>query len=296
MREKKRNQTTGNCHQPADIWEDSQSLNEAFERLAQPLLKEKEALKKENERLKLRIDGLDKLILNLKKQVFDTNLSLSTFHDLNNLLVAIIGNASMILSGYQVSPAIDKYVRSLLFAGEQCRDLIVNAREILQRGNTRKISVNVNVVIMRVSRLLNTSLELDLDKADPIIVINKAEFARIILNLIKNASEALGENGSIRVSTAVIKTNKNDDGYDNVFADDKRGRVLITVSDTGCGMDKQTQHRAFDIDFSTKNNHLKRGLGLPLVRELVEGNGGRITLNSWPGKGTSFYVSFPVTV
>jgi signal transduction histidine kinase len=118
----------------------------------------------------------------------------------------------------------------------------------------------------------------------PAIWANATQVRQLVMNLLTNASEALGDRpGSITFTTThVIPA----DG-DSI----KKGHVLLEVSDTGCGIREEIQHKVFDPFFTTKAQG--RGLGLSAVYGIARGFGGSVRVRSVPGQGSTFEVLFP---
>lgn len=108
----------------------------------------------------------------------------------------------------------------------------------------------------------------------PTIRLDKRSFHRAVLNLLLNAAQSMREGGELVVRTRL-----------------HGGEVAIDLIDTGCGMDHETLRKIFDPFFSTKQGG--SGLGLPTVRKIIEGHGGRIAILSEPGQGTQFTLTFP---
>ena len=115
------------------------------------------------------------------------------------------------------------------------------------------------------------------------------ELPRIVLNLVTNASEAIGDHdGVIRVSTAKVDLSIADASTKGIVPG---MYVVLEVCDTGCGIPPATQAKIFDPFFSTKS--AGRGIGLPVVHGIVRSSGGAIDFTSQPGKGTTFRILLP---
>ena len=129
----------------------------------------------------------------------------------------------------------------------------------------------------------------------PVIQADAAQMCQVVMNLVINASEALGEHGGvIAVSTNAIRCEAKDLAGMGLGQDLPEGEyVCLEVADTGCGMDEQTLAKIFDPFFTTK--FTGRGLGLSGVHGIVRGHKGAIQVSSEPGKGTTFRVLFPAS-
>jgi CheY-like chemotaxis protein len=134
------------------------------------------------------------------------------------------------------------------------------------------------LVLLKVSVTKHASLEAHLNHGLPEIRANAAQLRQLVMNLVTNASDAIGDrDGVIRVETKVVEIGG-------------RPHVQLEVSDTGCGMTPEVQARVFDPFFTTKS--AGHGMGLAIVQGIVRGLDGVIHLVSEPGKGTTFRIAF----
>jgi PAS domain S-box-containing protein len=220
-------------------------------------------------------------------------------HDFNNLLTGVLGNASLALSDLSpLSPARDRIEQietSAQRAADLCRQLLAYS------GKARFLTgpIDVSTLVREMGHLLQVSitktcaLKLDLADGLPAIEGDATQIRQIVMNLIINASEAIGpQNGVISVVTG---TEACDRAYlARAYIDERLPEgayVFVEVSDTGCGMDRDTLRRIFDPFFSTK--FAGRGLGLAAVMGIVRAHRGAIRVYSEPGKGSTFKVLFP---
>jgi len=223
-------------------------------------------------------------------------------HDFNNLLAAILGNVS--LANMQVPP--DSPLRTNLQsiettthrAAELCKQMLSYAG----RSRIDVHRVDVNAIISEMSELLKISigrtilLKFNLAKSIPQIVADGTQLRQVVMNLILNASEAIGDKeGAISLSTSLVNLTRAD-LIDTFSAPDLApGEYLsIQISDNGCGMDEATRQRIFDPFFTTKFSG--RGLGLAAVMGIVRGHHGAIRVESAVGHGTTFTVLLPISV
>jgi two-component system, cell cycle sensor histidine kinase and response regulator CckA len=137
-------------------------------------------------------------------------------------------------------------------------------------------------------------LNYNLAKGLPSIEVDSAQMQQIIMNLVINASEAIGDrNGVINISTGIQECDSRFLIENNIQDDISAGHyVYLQVGDTGCGMDHETLSKIFDPFFSTK--FIGRGLGLSAVQGIVKSHRGGLTILTEPGKGTIFKVLLPV--
>ncbi len=220
-------------------------------------------------------------------------------HDFNNLLMAILGNADLaLLSLSPASPVrqnLEEIVRASQRAADLCRQMLAysgKGRFVVDRYDLSEI-VREMAQMLEVSVSKKASLRYLFAEELPPVEADATQMRQIIMNLITNASEALGdESGVISVATGVMECDR---AYlSESYLDDKLPEgwyVYLEVSDTGCGMDAETRSRIFDPFFTTK--FTGRGLGLAAVLGIVRGHKGAIKVYSEPGKGTAFKILLP---
>jgi CheY-like chemotaxis protein len=220
-------------------------------------------------------------------------------HDFNNILSAIIGNNELALRQIDPCSPVAEKLKKVGQSAQRATDL---ARQMLAysgRGKFLVAAIDLNSLIEEMRQILevsiskNAELVLHLKRPLPTVEADATQIHQIVMNLVINASEAIGDiNGVITITTGTLECTseylKNiwhiDDLETGVF-------VFIEVSDTGCGMDKETQSRIFDPFFTTK--FTGRGLGMAAVQGIVRGHKGGITVYSEPDAGSTFKVLLP---
>jgi PAS domain S-box-containing protein len=221
-------------------------------------------------------------------------------HDFNNLLTSILGNADLALSELSpVSPArvyLDDIEQVSRRAADLCRQMLAYSG----KGKFVVQSLSLNEVVREMAYLLSVSIskkvvvKYNFFDNLPSVMADATQLRQIVMNLITNASEAIGEvSGVVTLTTGVMDC---DDAYlASVVGDNDRHTagqyVYLEVSDTGCGMDPETVSRIFDPFFTTK--FTGRGLGLAAVMGIVRGHHGALRVYSEKGHGTTFKVLFP---
>jgi len=221
-------------------------------------------------------------------------------HDFNNLLTAILGNAGLARRHTTDDSPIAANLKHIEDASERAADLCKQMLAYSGKGKFIVMPINLSTLVTDITKLLsisiskNVSLRTDLEDDLPAIEADKAQMQQVIMNLVINASEAIGEeNGNIVIHTGVMDA---DAPYlQTTHIDDPlpAGRyVFMEISDDGCGMDKQTQKKLFDPFFTTK--FAGRGLGMSAILGIVRSHSGAIKVYSEFGKGTTFKVLFPV--
>ena len=212
-------------------------------------------------------------------------------HDFNNLLTGILGNASLVLDS---APALDPdrpRLEDIVGASRRAADLTNQLLAYAGKGRFVVTRFDLSELITEMLHLIETSipkmvrLQLALKLDLPPIEADASQIQQIVMNLAINAAEAIGvEGGTIRISTGVA---------DSAAADSRtQGRsVYMEVRDSGSGMDEPTRVKIFDPFFTTK--FTGRGLGLAAVLGIARGHGGRITVESVPGEGSTFRLFLP---
>ncbi|OAI40021.1 hypothetical protein AYO38_06595 [bacterium SCGC AG-212-C10] len=221
-------------------------------------------------------------------------------HDFNNLLVAVLGNADLALIDLPPeSPAVDS-VRQIKAAARRAADLARQMLALSGRGLFVVERLDLNFVVDEMTHLLKASiargalLRYNLVGGLPHVKADATQIRQIIMNLVVNASDAIGNrSGIITVTTGAIRADR---GYLNemLLAPElpEGDYVYLEVSDNGTGMDSATLRKIFDPFFTTK--FTGRGLGLAAVLGIIRSHGGAIKVYSELGKGTTFKVLLPV--
>jgi PAS domain S-box-containing protein len=222
-------------------------------------------------------------------------------HDFNNLLVGVLGHAGLALTEVDASsPAFDR-IQQIQLTAQRAAELTNQmlaysgkGRFVLQASDLSDI-VGEMTHLLRTAIAKNADIVLDLDHALPAFDGDPAQIRQVIMNLITNASDAIGSApGTITVQTGRMAVTREYISGAWIGTDLPEGDyVFAEVTDTGCGMDAATMARIFDPFFTTK--FTGRGLGLAAVLGIVRGHKGGIKITSEPGRGTTFRVLLPAT-
>ena len=221
-------------------------------------------------------------------------------HDFNNLLVGILGNAGLALMKLSPESPVRSYIERLEAAGQRAAELTNQMLAYSGRGAFVVEPLNMTRLVEEMGHLLEASISkkatfsYHLPADLPLVEGDPAQLRQVLMNLIINASDALGDEPG--VITLRAGTKDVEQGYlPGIFLRDDlpEGRyVRLEVADTGCGMDAETRERIFDPFFTTK--FAGRGLGLAAVLGIVRGHKGAIKVYSEPGQGTTFALFLPV--
>ncbi len=220
-------------------------------------------------------------------------------HDFNNLLTAILGNLDLALMGGPENPRSRAFMEQARRATLRASDLTNQMLAYSGKGKFYVRNFNLSGLVEEMAELLKASisktvtLSLNTDRNIPDIKADQPQIQQIIMNLIVNASEAIGNRpGVVTISTGVKDCDEHCLALSRLREKPEPGQyVFLEVRDTGCGMDEKTLELLFDPFFTTK--FTGRGLGMAAVLGIVEGHEGAITTQSEPGKGTTVEVLFP---
>jgi PAS domain S-box-containing protein len=222
-------------------------------------------------------------------------------HDFNNLLMAILGNTELALSELSpLSPAcrhLQDIESASKHAADLCRQMLAysgKGRFVIEHVDLSELAGEM-VHLLKSSISKKVALNLHLAHDLPAIEADTAQLQQLLMNLITNASEAIGDNtGEILVSTTVHECTRQDIDANLTREELPPGDyVCLEVADTGCGMGKETVERIFDPFFTTK--FTGRGLGLAAALGIVRGHKGGLAVESEVGKGTRFRACFPAS-
>ena len=221
-------------------------------------------------------------------------------HDFNNLLTGIIGNAGMALDESAGHPRLHQNVEEIDTAARRAAGLCQLMLTYSGKGQLQVTPVDLNALIKEMGDLLGVSkskkaaIEYEMAEDLPSVDADATQIGQILMNLITNASEALGEESgviAIRTGTVMCDTNFLRDTY--LSPSLPAGKyVYLEVRDTGVGMDAETLDKVFDPFYSTK--FVGRGLGLAAVLGIIRSHNGAIKVESAAGMGTTFCVLLPV--
>lgn len=220
-------------------------------------------------------------------------------HDFNNLLVGVLGYSSLALAELPSTSSVRPHVEQIERAAKRAAELTGQMLTYSGKGRFVAGPLQLNDLVRDISGLLEMSiskkarLELNKDPGLPRIMADAAQIRQVLINLVLNASEALGTGAGlvcVRTGTEPMDRNRlrefrhGDELPEGLY-------VVLEVGDTGSGMDPAVLSRIFDPFFSTK--FTGRGLGLPVVEGILRSHGGAIKVDSAPGRGTRFTLLFP---
>ena len=219
-------------------------------------------------------------------------------HDLNNMLSPIIGYGEMLRADLDSEDKRYKAVDTILNAGIRARDLV---RQLLAFSRKQTLvfkPVNINRAIETFENLLRRTIPEDITIETILapqirtVMADVGQIEQVIMNLVVNAADAMPDGGRLTIETAMVDL---DETYAAAHPSVIPGpHLMLAISDTGSGMDKETLGRIFEPFFSTKGKR-GTGLGLATVFGIVKQHNGSIWAYSEPGDGTTFKVYLPIS-
>jgi len=240
---------------------------------------------------------LEERIRKVQKMETVGRLASGVAHDFNNLLTIISGFSQLLLERLEAGDPRRAYVKEIQGAEERAASL---TRQLLAFGRRQILLpqvLDLNAIVAKMDKMLRPLLGEDVElvtvlppdlgrvKADP------GQIEQVILNLAVNARDAMPGGGKLTLETANVDLDKS---YALGHAEVRTGPyVALAVSDTGCGMDGETQSHLFEPFFTTKEKGKGTGLGLAMSYGIVQQSGGYIWVYSEPGQGTTFKIYLP---
>ncbi len=218
-------------------------------------------------------------------------------HDFNNMLGVILGHAEMALDQVADDTSLRSDLTEIQLAAQRSADLtrqlLTFARKQIIDPKVLDLNQTIKPMMVMLQRLIGENIQLVWEPAEDLwpVKMDPSQIDQILANLCVNARDAITDVGSMVIETG-MKTF--DAGYCSQHAGFVPGDfVLLTVSDNGCGMDRQTLDNLFEPFFTTKDTGKGTGLGLATVYGIVRQNNGFVNVYSEPGRGTTFNIYLP---
>lgn len=219
-------------------------------------------------------------------------------HDFNNLLTAILGYSALLSDSFPNDDPRRNDVDQIRYAANRAtsltKQLLAFSRKQILAPQTLRLGDVVRDLVPMLQRLLGETIDLKTIVADlGLIKADTSQLEQVLVNLSVNARDAMPNGGKLTIETSDARL---DDAYARQHAGVNAGSfVMLTVSDSGVGMDAATQKRVFEPFFTTKPPGVGTGLGLATVHGIISQSGGHIWLYSEVGRGTTFKVYLPRT-
>ena len=220
-------------------------------------------------------------------------------HDFNNILTTIIGFGSLMQSRLNPDDPSSSHLKKILAAADNAAALTKGLLAYSRKESLHQETVDLNDIVRRwhelFTRLVGEDIELTTLIADETLPIlaDSSQIQQVLMNLATNARQAIPGAGSLVISTRAAEL---DDRFVNSHGYGTPGRyAILSVSDSGIGMDRQTMDRIFEPFFTTKLAGMGTGLGLSLAYGIVKQHKGYINVYSEPGHGTTFKIYLPLS-
>ena len=258
------------------------------------------ALLQEQKRAEEERQRLERHLLHLQKQESLGTMSGGIAHDFNNLLQAVLGNLELSLMKLPPDSPVCNLLNRAINAAERAAKLSgmmlaysgKGVYSITEQNLTGLIEKNTSMLAAAISKCI--TFDLKLDPTMPPIMADGDQIRQVLMNLIINASEAIGNtNGLITLSTGTQEFDQKTLNSSRLEEKLAAGRYAwMEVSDSGCGMDEVEKDKLFDPFFTTK--FTGRGLGMSAAQGIIRAHKGAILVESSPGAGTTIRVLFPI--
>lgn len=219
-------------------------------------------------------------------------------HDFNNVLTVIVGYGTLLLSKTEADGMAHGYVEQMLSAAERATNLTQNLLAFSRKQIINPKPVLLSQIVRHLEKILarviseDIELRVFLTEKEASIMADAGQIDQVLMNLFTNARDAMPNGGLLVIETELVEF---DDEYvrRHVFAHPGK-YMLLSVTDTGKGMDSMTKDKIFEPFYTTKEVGKGTGLGLSMVYGIIKQHSGHINVYSEPGKGTTFKIYLPI--
>jgi signal transduction histidine kinase/CheY-like chemotaxis protein len=245
----------------------------------------------------VRREELESQLIQAQKMEAVGRLAGGVAHDFNNLLTVILGYDEILREHVRTDPLALDYAEQILRASQRAIELTNQLLSFSRRQSAAPRIVDLNEVVLNVDKMLrrmigeDVALETRLQPDLARVRVDASHIDQVILNLAVNSRDAMPGGGKLTIETANLEiTEEYAAGHIGVAPG---LYVMLSVSDTGVGMDADTLERIFEPFFTTKEKGKGTGLGLSIVYGIVKQNGGEVRAYSAPGQGTALKIYLP---
>jgi two-component system cell cycle sensor histidine kinase/response regulator CckA len=254
----------------------------------------------ESERAKADREKLEKQLLQAQKMEAVGTLAGGIAHDFNNILQVVLGYSELVLADEDLPVCLKNDLRKVLLSARNGADLVRRLLTFSRKTETKPLDLNLNQRVRQnqkflertIPKMINIEMVLEDDLAD--IHADPTQMDQVLMNLSVNARDAMPDGGKLILQTANVVI---DEDYARSHLEAKPGRyVLLRVSDTGSGIDKETLEHIFEPFFTTKGLGQGTGLGLAMVFGVVKQHQGFVNCYSEIGHGTTFKIYLPAVI
>jgi signal transduction histidine kinase len=240
---------------------------------------------------------LEEQFLEAQKMEVIGRLASGVAHDFNNILAVIIGYSDLMKEELGTEHATYKYVEEIRHAAEHATGLTRQLLIFSRKQEIQPVVLDLNDVLKDLDKMLHrlidehVELTLELEKEIGRIKADPGQVGQVLMNLVVNARDAMPNGGRLTITTRNVTVDEN---YSRNGTELPSGNyVMLSVSDTGCGMTDNIKAHLFEAFFTTKPKGKGTGLGLVTCQTIVKQSGGFIAVHSEPGKGATFEIYFP---
>jgi two-component system NtrC family sensor kinase len=210
-------------------------------------------------------------------------LAAGVAHEINNPLTGILTNSSLLLEDLPADDPRREDVEVMVHETIRCREIVKRLLDFARQTKPQKRLADINALIDNIILLVrnqtsfrNILIEKKLDDI-PEVLVDPDQIQQVFVNIILNAAEAMTKGGVLTVTSATSRTGES---------------LVIRIADTGPGISEEVRERIFDPFYTTKEHGT--GLGLSISYGIIEQHGGTISVESCPGKGSTFIIQLPV--
>jgi len=218
-------------------------------------------------------------------------------HDFNNLLTVILGYANMLRADSKLDEEAHESAEVIEKAANRAAELTRQLLGFARKGKIEETSVDMHRLVKEVASILSRTVDKRIKisrklRAKPAVVLgDPGQLQQVLLNLAVNSRDAMPEGGEFIFETSVVDL---DEAYCHEHAGVSPGRhLLLSVTDTGCGIPEEIQNRIFEPYFTTKKRGEGTGMGLAMAYGIVKNHNGSIRVYSEVGQGTTFKIYLP---
>ena len=219
-------------------------------------------------------------------------------HDFNNILFPIVGYTELARMQAKDDPKLSEYLNQVGEAASRATDLVRQILTFSRKAEQQKVPLQVSSVVKEALKLLRSSIPTSIEirqeiATQALVLADPTQVHQIMMNLCTNSYQSMEKTGGV----LAVSLKETEIPHEKDLGREIRpGRyVVLEVSDTGCGMDKEKQAKIFEPYFTTKETGKGTGLGLAVVHGIVKDHQGMINVYSEPGRGTTFRVYLPMT-
>jgi PAS domain S-box-containing protein len=219
-------------------------------------------------------------------------------HDFNNILTAIISYTSILSMKMSKNDPMQVYLKRILDSSNKAAALVKSLLAFGRKQIMDPKPVEINSIIKNIANLLkrligeNIELNMQLSEYDLVVIADEGQLEQVMMNLATNARDAISDVGILTIGTELFPI---DEEFINLHGYGEPGTyALITITDTGEGMNEKTREQIFEPFFTTKETGKGTGLGLAMVYGIINQHSGYITCYSEPKSGTTFRIYLPL--